>query len=83
MHASLDMQPNVGKADTYLSATALVQLRTHEKSGLLSQIFSLHLERDHAEPSIFPVLVRTDPVSMPQSLQHMCASQAFTEGSHH
>ena len=56
----LDMQPHVGKNDTSLTATVLMQLRTHEKSGLLSQIFSLHLERDHSEPSIFPVLVRTD-----------------------
>ena len=38
-----------------------MQLRKHERSGLLSQIFSLHLERDEdgASPAVFPVLVRT------------------------
>ncbi|CAK0781624.1 hypothetical protein CVIRNUC_005427 [Coccomyxa viridis] len=35
-------------------------LRKHERSGLLSQIFSLHLERDEdgASPAVFPVLPR-------------------------
>lgn len=55
----LDMQPNIGKFDTNLTAAALMQLRTHEKSGLLSQIFCLHLEREHSQLAIFPVLVRT------------------------
>lgn len=40
---------------------SVMQLRKHERSGLLSQIFSLHLERDEdgASPAVFPVLVRT------------------------
>ena len=42
----------------------MAQLRTHERSGLLSQVFDLQLERDDGPPSIFPVLVRL-PARLP------------------
>ena len=50
---------------------SVTQLRKHERSGLLSQVFSLHLERDEdgALPAVFPVLVCTFCLPVTQLLK--------------